>query len=79
MKTLKDIEEAPRIEWNKKVNKLNEADEKILDMLKNGTLSKRKYNQYKKVLNKLWIRIWDYYPDKNPLMTEIYKKNFPED
>ncbi|MBU0466135.1 MAG: hypothetical protein KJ718_03930 [Nanoarchaeota archaeon] len=63
-------------EWEKRVFALDLADAKLERKFKNNEIKKKEKNKIKKYLNKLWINVWDYYPDKNQSVEEAFKLNF---
>ncbi|MBS3077842.1 hypothetical protein J4233_06290 [Candidatus Pacearchaeota archaeon] len=63
-------------EWKKRVFALDLADAELERKFKNNEIKKKEKIKVKKYLNKLWIQLWDYYPDKNPLIEEAFKLNF---
>ena len=70
------ISEDKYLEWKKRVFILDLAEIKLKKSLDDGKISKRKYNKIKRMLGKEWIKNWDYYPDKNPLVEQAFKTNF---
>lgn len=64
------------LEWKKRVFILDLAEIKLKKSLDEGKISKKKYNQIKRVLGKEWLKNWDYYPDKNPSIEQAFKINF---
>ena len=64
------------LEWKKRVFILDLAEVKLKKMLDEEKISKRRYNQIKRMLGKEWLKNWDYYPDKNPSVEQAFKLNF---
>ncbi len=64
------------IEWKRKVISLHEAEYKLEKYSKEGKISSRERKKIKKIIDQLWIKNWDFYPDKNPLIEQCFKLNF---
>jgi hypothetical protein len=63
-------------EWKKRVVILDVAELKLKEALDNKKISKVKYNNFKRILGKAWIKNWDYYPEKNPSIEKAFDLNF---
>ncbi|MFH0831727.1 MAG: hypothetical protein V1886_02565 [archaeon] len=70
------ISEDRYLEWKKRVFLLDLAEIKLERMSQEGQINENKKRKIKKRLNELWIRVWDYYPDKNPSVEKAFKLNF---
>ncbi len=62
--------------WKARLYYLDWAEVTLTNMYESGQITKRKKNKIKKVLDQYWIMLWDYYPDKNPLIEEAFKSSF---
>ncbi len=63
-------------QWNELVWILNFRDHKIEELFKEKRITKKKYREYKSIMNKAWIKIWEVHPDQHPELTKFFKKNF---
>ncbi len=64
------------LDWEIRVHHLDLAEIKFLDLSEQGRFSKKEKKKIRSVLDDLWIRVWDYYPDKNHSIEEAFKLNF---
>ncbi|MBW2996288.1 hypothetical protein KY332_03235 [Candidatus Woesearchaeota archaeon] len=64
------------IEWKKKVILLDYADYELERRFNDGIISKKEKKGIKKILDQMWIEIWNYYPHSNPLLKERFHLNF---
>ena len=64
------------LEWKRKVVALNIAEIKVEKSYKEGKISDEKRRKIKKVLNRFWIKIWDFHPDLSESEKEFFKLNF---
>ena len=64
------------LEWKKKVIALDIAEIKLEKAYKEGRISEEKKVKIKKILNRLWIKIWDFHPDLSESEKEFFKFNF---
>lgn len=63
-------------QWNELVWNLNLVDCRLERFLKEKKITKKKYREYKRVVDKDWIRIWEFHPNQHPELTKVFKKNF---
>lgn len=64
------------MEWKKKVFALDIAEIKLERLYKEGKINENKKRKIKKILNKFWIKIWDFHPDLSGSEKEFFKLNF---
>jgi hypothetical protein len=64
------------LEWKQKGEILNLIEIRLRENYENGKIKKRKRNKIKKMLNKCWIQLWDFYPDKNLSVEQAFKSCF---
>lgn len=64
------------LDWKMKVFALDLADSELERKFQNKEINKKERKKIKKFLNILWIRVWDYYPNKNSSIEEAFKLNF---
>lgn len=62
--------------WKIAVYYLDMAEIRLLELYESKKITKRKRNKIKKILNDLWINVWDYYPNKNPSVEKAFKSCF---
>lgn len=70
------IEGKEYLEWKKRVFLLDLADLELEKRFQNRKINKKEKEKIKKILNKLWVNVWDYYPNKNSSIEEAFKLNF---
>lgn len=63
-------------EWNKKVIALDIAEIRLEKAYKEGKINENKKKKIKKMINKYWIKIWDFHPDLSESEKEFFKLNF---
>jgi len=63
-------------QWKKKVFALDIAEIRLERLYKKGEIDENKKKKIKKILNKLWIKIWDFHPDLSESEKEFFKLNF---
>ncbi len=66
-------------EWNRNVWKLSLIEITLENRFKDGIIKKDEYKKNKKVIDSIWVRIFDFHPDQHPLSKEIFKLNFSDD
>lgn len=64
------------IEWKKKVMNLHLAEYNIERYYNERKISKKEKKEMKKLIDEIWIKIWEFHPDKNPLLEQAFKLNF---
>ena len=64
-------------EFKKRVILLDIAEIKIKEALKEKNITKKRFKELKKIIGRLRIKVWDYYPNENPSIEKAFKLGFP--
>jgi hypothetical protein len=64
------------LEWEKRVFVLSVMDLELEKKFKNKEINKKQKKKIKNNLDDLWIKVWDYYPNKNPSVEKAFKSSF---
>ncbi len=59
-------------EWKKKVIALDLAEIRLERLYKQGKIKENKKRKIKKILNKYWIKIWNFHPDLSDSEKEFF-------
>lgn len=62
--------------WMAKAKRLSEAGLLLEKLYREGSISKWHFQRNKKKLGRYYMRLWDYYPNRNPSLTKAYVENF---
>ena len=62
--------------WVKAGMLLQILDKILENEYRKNEITKREHKKRKKILDEYWIRVWDLYPEKNPLVEQAFKHNF---
>ena len=63
-------------EWKKRVYALSLAEAELIKKFESKEITERQKNKLQRAINPLWIKVWDYYPDKNASIEKAFKLNF---
>ncbi|GAG24716.1 unnamed protein product [marine sediment metagenome] len=64
------------IVWNRRIDLLHYAEHKLEKYVAEGKITKQQRKKLKKIISKMWIDIWKFHPDNNPLLEEAFELNF---